>query len=195
MVDVVNSRIQNERQIKLRPIEREDLPFLRDLANDPEVRRNVVGWDWPLSLAGQERWFEAGIDSATTRRFMVESMDGKPIGMTGLWEIDWHNRSAMVAIKLGGHPEARRKGYGVDTVRAVMDFAFRDVGINRLYASFLETNEGSRAVFVRKCGWKEEGIMREHVWREGFFRDVIHVGILKREYELHPGGEPQSMIG
>lgn len=172
-----------ENTVSLRPIEREDLGFLRDLANDTEVRRNVVGWGWPLSLADQERWFNSGIDTPTTRRFIVETADGQPIGMTGLWEIDWRNRSAMVAIKLGGRPGIRGKGLGVAAIEAVMMFAFRDVGLRRLHASFLATNEASRALFVRKCGWIEEGIMREHVWREGEFQDLVHVGLLENEYE------------
>lgn len=183
MDDIFEAVPPAENIVSLRPIEREDLGFLRDLANDPEVRRNVVGWGWPLSLADQERWFNSGIDTPTTRRLIVETTDRQPIGMTGLWEIDWRNRSAMVAIKLGGRPGIRGKGLGVATIQAVTEFAFHDVGLRRLHASFLASNEASRALFVRKCRWIEEGVMREHVWREGEFRDVVQVGILDHEYE------------
>src|SRR5680860_327650 len=155
--------------VRLRPIEREDLAFLRDLANDPVVRKNVVGWDWPLSMADQERWFEGGPNTAETQRLIVESDRGVPLGMTGLWDIDWRNRSALTALKLGGDPENRGRGYGAAAVQALMEFAFNDVGLHRLYSTILETNLPSLAVYVRKSGWTEEGRLREHVWRGGTF--------------------------
>lgn len=169
--------MQSER-IRFRPVEEDDLDFLADLANDPEVRRRVVGWDWPLSRAGQSRWFASGIDSSTTRRFLVETLDGRPLGLTGLWEIDLRNRSAMTALKLGGTADVRGKGYGAEAVRLMMDFAFRDVGLHRLHSTILATNAPSLAVYVRKCGWREEGRLRDAVWRDGGFVDLIQIGVL-----------------
>jgi len=169
--------------IRLRPVEHNDLAFLRDLANDPDVRANVVGWDWPLSLAGQERWFESGIDTASTRRLLIESVeDGRPIGLTGLWDIDLQSGNAMTAIKIGGAAENRGRGYGQQAVRMVMDFAFRDVGLNRLYGSILEFNAASMALYFDKCGWTHEGVSRKHVWRNGQYWDVINLGILREEF-------------
>ncbi len=173
----------NEPSIRMRPIEREDLIFLRDLANDPVVRANVVEWDWPYSLAGQIRWFESGLDTGTTRRFIVESLDGEPLGITGLWDINWHNRTAMVGIKLGGVTSARGRGLGAETMRITMDFAFNDVGLNRLYAGILEGNAASLGAFVGNSGWIEEGRLRSHIWKNGDFVDLIQVGILRSEYE------------
>ncbi len=168
--------------LTLRPIERGDLVFLRDLANDPGVRANVVGWDWPLSLHGQEQWFAAGRESDHARRLLIETHDGRPIGITGLWDIDWRNRRAMSAIKLGGSDEpVRGRGYGSEALRLMMDFAFGDVGLHRLTAQILEFNQASRALYA-KCGWVEEGISRQHVWRDGTYWDVIDLGILRSEY-------------
>jgi len=171
----------NELDVRLRPVERDDLVFLRDLANDPAVRANVVGWDWPLSLAGQIRWFESGGDDSRTRRFIVEG-DGVPLGLTGLWDIDWRNRTALSALKLGGVSGVRGRGVGTQAINAIMDFAFNDVGLNRLHSTILESNAASLAAYVRKSGWTEEGRLREHVWRNGGFADLIQVGILRSEY-------------
>lgn len=166
----------------LRPIERADLPFLRDLANDPGVRENVVGWDWPLSLSGQERWFERGIDSDRVRRFMVERDGDRPIGVTGLWDIDWRNRNAMSAIKLGGTEDVRGQGYGTRAIRLMTDFAFNDAGLQRLYAQIFSYNEASLGLYRDKCGWTVEGVLRQHVWRRDRYWDLVQVGILRDEY-------------
>ena len=172
-----------EKLLTLRPVEKEDLPFLRDLANDPVVRANVVGWDWPLSLAGQEKWFDRGIDTSTTRRFIVEGDDGEPVGLTGLWDINWRNRTAKSAVKIGGRENLRGRGYGKRAVWTIMDFAFKDVGLNRLYSTILSFNEASIATFIDKSGWKNEGVARQHVFRDGEFWDLIHIGILREDYE------------
>ena len=169
-------------KVILRPLERSDLPFLRDLANDPEVRSNVVGWDWPLSLAGQERWFDARVDTLSTRRFIVEDDSQRSVGMTGLWDLDWHNRNALTAMKLGGTEAARGRGLGTAAIHLLMEFAFNDVGLERLYSGILAHNEVSLAAYVRKSGWSEEGRLRGHIWRGGEYVDVIQVGIVRADY-------------
>lgn len=168
--------------VVLRPIEQGDLSFLRDLANDPGVRANVVGWDWPLSLAAQQEWFETGVDTVTTRRFIVENEDSEPVGLTGLWDIDWHNRTALSAVKIGGRPDLRGRGYGTGALWATMAMAFTDVGLHRLYSTILEFNAASIATYVEKSGWRREGVARQHVWRDGQYWDAIYVGILRDEY-------------
>jgi RimJ/RimL family protein N-acetyltransferase len=151
----------NHPAVKLRPIEKTDLAYLRRLANEPEVRDNVVGWDWPLSDAGQEAWFSRLAADSSTRRFVIESETGEPIGLTGFWDIDWRNRTAMTAIKLG---------------------AFLDAGFNRLHATILATNSRSLAAYVRKSGWAEEGILRKHIWKNGEYVDLVQIGILRSEF-------------
>jgi len=169
-------------RIALRPIERADLPYLLDLANDPVVRAQVVGWDWPLSMASQERWFDGGIDTATTRRLLIIAPGGEPIGVTGLWDIDWRAGTAMSAIKIGGDQAQRGRGYGTQAIRQMMEFAFVDVGLRRLYAQILACNDASLALYRDKCGWVQEGVARQHVWKDGRYRDVVNLAMLREEY-------------
>lgn len=168
--------------VNLRPIEYSDLPFLCDLANDPGVRENVVGWDWPVSAAGQQKWFESTLSDATSKRLIVETNESEAIGLTGFWEIDWRNRTAETAIKLGGTDGARGKGYGVLAIRAVMELAFLEAGFNRLHATVLASNSRSLAAYLDKSGWTEEGRMRQHVWRNGNYVDLVQIGMLRSEY-------------
>lgn len=168
--------------VNLRPLEERDLSFLRELANDREVRKNVVGWDWPLSDAGQQSWFGHSVNDPRTRRFIVESEEGQSLGLTGFWDIDWRNRTAMTAIKLGGTANVRNRGYGTAAIRAIMELGFLDAGFNRLHATILATNQRSVAAYVSKSGWTEEGRLRKHVWKNGEYVDLIQIGILRSEF-------------
>jgi RimJ/RimL family protein N-acetyltransferase len=168
---------------RLRMLEERDLPFLRELGNEPGVRNNVVGWDWPLSDAGQERWFGSSASSPATKRLLVEDKNGEPLGLTGLWDIDWHSRNALTALKLGGRDGIRGRGYGTDAIKTLMAFAFLDVGLVRLYSTILVTNEASVRAYCEKSGWTIEGRARQHVFRHGRYVDLHHIGILREDFE------------
>lgn len=184
------------KRVLLRPVERDDLDYLTALANDTEVRSRVVGWDWPLSLSSQEAWFDASHASATTRRFVVENDVGERVGLTGLWDVDWHNRNALTACKLGGRGvEARGRGYGTDAIRALMAFAFYDVGLHRLHSTVLDGNLPSLHAYVDKCNWQVEGSARSHVYRDGGYVDLLHIGALRADFDaLSDAAEYRALL-
>ncbi|NCG20320.1 MAG: GNAT family N-acetyltransferase [Rhodobacterales bacterium] len=167
---------------QIRPIEERDLDFLQMLAVDRNISSRLVGWDFPPSQYGQRKWFDATHNSRTTRRFLVEDLGGTPLGITGLWDIDWHSRVALTATKLYA-PNLKQKGIGTDSIKILMAYAFYDVGLNRLWGAILDFNGPSFGAYAKKCGWRGEGILREEVWREGNFHDLYRVAILKSEFD------------
>jgi len=176
-----------------RPIESEDQGFIHELNADPFVRGNVVGWDFPSSLAHQTKWFAATTPSST-HRFIVEDLEGNPLGLTGLWDVDWHNRNALTAIKLGGRKPQRKQGFGTDAIMAMMAFAFYDVGLDRLYSAILETNTPSINVFTKRCGWTIEGTSRNHVWRHGEFINLLQIGVLRADFDGLPNAHKYRQL-
>ena len=168
--------------IRLRPPEPADSSLMVELANNPQVRANVVGWDWPLSHHGQAEWLNATLHHQTTRRLIVADLaSGDPVGVTGLWDIDWRNRSALTAVKL--MPEAAPPGAGTDSIMLTMAWAFHEVGLRRLHSSILSYNAASIGAYVRKCGWSIEGTSREAVFRHGVYNDLLQVGMLRTEFD------------
>lgn len=177
------------KRVTMRPIEETDLEYVQALNEDPAVRGNVVGWAWPNSLHEQRAWFASAAGSQSTRRFVVQDEDGGPLGITGLWDVDWHNRNALTALKIGGRQDVRGRGYGEDAIKAVMAFAFYDVGLERLYSSILPGNDASMRVYCDKAGWSVEGTSRKHVWRHGRFSDLVQVAVLKEDFDALPDAE------
>lgn len=166
----------------LRPVEEEDLPFLQSMMNDQEIAHLVGGFGFPVSLAAQREWFQRARSNARTQRWIVVERDGEtPLGMTGLWDIDWHSRSALTALKLA-RAAKRGKGLGTDAIRTVVAYAFDQVGLHRLWSEILVYNEASRRAYVDKVGFRIEGTNKQAVFKDGVFHDQFRIAMLAEEY-------------
>lgn len=167
-------------KVVLRAIEKEDNEFLRTMINDPELESNVIGWSFPTSKIEQEKWFENQVCDKKNLRFIIE-YENKAVGLATLTNIDWKNRKATHGIKLYGE-DIKGKGIGTDTVRAIMKYAFEELQLNRLYSTIMKHNIASQRLYA-KCGWKEEGIFRQSIFKNNQYIDEIQIGVLKDDYE------------
>lgn len=169
------------KKIVLRAIERTDLQNLNSWANNPEIQYWLGGWHFPTNLNDQEKWFAGLSANSIHQRFAIDSPDLGMIGTANLVDIDWKNKNAFHGMLLGDK-DIRGKGYGIDTVMAIMKYAFEELGLNRLDGSIIEYNVASYKLYVEKCGWKEEGRQRTWYFRKNQYWDRIIVGITKEDY-------------
>ena len=167
------------KKVILRAMELEDCEFVRDMFNNPEIENLVVGWALPLSKYSQAKWFEQNYNSRDYR-FIIDTKENGPLGVATLTDIDWKNKMAYHGIKLS-NKDMRGKGYGTDTVMAIMRYAFDELGLNRLNGAWFPENIASKTMYM-KCGWKEEGIRRNYIYKHGKYRDLLETGILASEY-------------
>lgn len=167
------------KKVILRAMEMEDCELVRDMFNDPEIENLVIGWAFPLSKYSQRKWYENNYNTKDFR-FIIETKDDGAIGVATLSDIDWKNRMAYHGIKLEKQA-VRGKGYGTDAVMAIMRYAFDELGLNRLNSSWFKDNLPSKCMYM-KCGWKEEGIRRNYIFKHGKYRDLVETGVLASEY-------------
>lgn len=168
------------KKVILRAMEKSDCEMVKDIFNDPEMENLVVGWAFPLSSYAQEQWLENHYGDKTDFRFIIETVEDGPVGIATLVEIDWKNRRAEHGIKLTSK-EHRSKGIGTDAVMAIMRYAFDELGLNRLDGSWFDNNTASIGLY-KKLGWKEEGVRRKYIYKQGEYRDLVITGILASEY-------------
>ena len=167
------------KKVTLRAIEKEDIEFLRTMLNDAEMEKNVIGWSFAISQYEQEKWYENQIQNKNNLRYIIETEENK-IGLATISNIDWKNRKASHGIKLYG--DMKGKGYGTDTVRTIMKYAFEELQLNKLYGTILEYNEASINLY-KKCGWEVEGVLKESIFKNNKYNNELQVGILKKQYE------------
>ena len=107
------------------------------------------------------------------------SESGKMIGTCGFARIDTVNNSAEIGYVL--NPEYHHLGYGVEAARRVMDFGFRELGLHRIEARFMQGNEASRRV-MGKLGMEFEGIERDSVFVKGSYKTVGKYSMLADDF-------------
>jgi RimJ/RimL family protein N-acetyltransferase len=174
-------------RIRLRAPERSDIPQFVDWLNDPEV---LAGIDifLPLSRVDEEGWFDQMTQKPPSQHpLVIEVKTGdawKSIGNTGFDIIDWRTRQAEIGIVIG-EKAFWNNGYGTEVMRLMVDHGFRTLNLNRIYLRVYETNP--RAVrCYEKVGFKQEGRLRQAIYREGMYRDVFIMGILRDEFVSEP---------
>ena len=167
--------------VVLRAIEMEDCKLIKDMFNDPEIENLVGGWAFPVSLYAQQKWLESHYNNDQNAvRFVIDTKEDGPIGVLTLTEIDWKNRRAAVGIKIASDVN-RSKGYGTDAIMAIMRYVFDELGFHRLEATRLAMNQVS-AHIMAKCGFVEEGVKRDYIYKGGQYRDLVETSILADEY-------------
>ncbi len=166
----------------LRGAEREDIPLFAGWMNDWRTSR-TLGIRAPLSLPMEEEWFDRMVaDQGKSGYHFVACLleDDRPIGTTGLFNLDLANGSAGLGISIGA-PEDRGRGLGTDMLRALLAFGFGMLRLERIWLDVYDMNPGARRVYER-VGFVHEGTFRRAVFRDGGFLDVHRMAILADEW-------------
>lgn len=72
-------------------------------------------------------------------------------------------------------------GYATEAARLVLEYAFNQIGLQRVHAHHMSRNPASGKVLL-KIGMKHEGCLRQHILKWNKFEDIDMYGILQSEY-------------
>jgi RimJ/RimL family protein N-acetyltransferase len=170
----------------LRPAEREDVPTFVRWFTDAEVLRNLAMFA-PMSLAAEDAWFDRMLASqgTTDYHFVICIIaDGRPIGTAGLHAIDRHNGSAEFGIAIGEKAEWG-KGLGTDALRAICDFGFGELRLERISLIVYAGNDRARRSY-EKAGFTLEGTLRRSHYARGERHDAHVMSLLREEWAALP---------
>lgn len=136
----------------------------------------------PISELQHEDWFSKISHRNDTKIFAIKlSTSDKLIGSCQLHTIDSISHSAELQIRIGDIEE-RKKGYGSEAVRLLLDFGFNDLNLHRIYLQVFENNNVAIKLY-EKMNFKREGLLRDSAFINGNYVNVIVMGILRHEYE------------
>jgi ribosomal-protein-serine acetyltransferase len=110
---------------------------------------------------------------------------GQWAGVISFHTVDWPNRQVEIGYWLGDDFQ----GHGIMTraCRAMLDFAFRKLQLNRVTILCATGNTRSRAI-PERLGFIQEGMLRQGEWLYDHFVDLVIYSMLAHEWDaLSPG--------
>lgn len=168
--------LETER-LRLAPLTVADAPELGAQMDDPEVMAywDVPAIDDPELVAVIVEAQVAGMTAGTALHLAIRTLSGNAfVGCCSLTEIDlWHKR-AEIGFLLGRGVWGQ--GYALEAVRAVVAYAAAS-GLRKLAARTHLGNRRSEAL-LEKLGFRQEGLLRGHILRDGERRDCRLFGLL-----------------
>ncbi len=168
--------------VALGPHRRDLLPLYTRWINDFGTLRTLALPPRPMTQEEEATWYDRVATSSSDAAFTIYERAGwRPVGNTGLHNIDYRNRGATFGILIG-EADARGKGYGTATARLMLDYAFTALGLHSVMLTCYEFNlAGQRA--YRKAGFREFGRRRQCRMMGGRLWDEIYMDCLATEFE------------
>jgi [ribosomal protein S5]-alanine N-acetyltransferase len=174
--------LETERLV-LRELHTADASAIAERAGDRQVARFLIAVPSPYPVSLATRWITAriawwpqarGITLAIARRASPATL----LGTVSLRRFH-RDRRAELGYWLGA--DAWGSGLATEAADAMIDFGFRELGLERIYAQVLEGNDASCRV-LDKLGMMNEGIRRRHVRKGKRLCDVSMYGLLRDEW-------------
>ncbi len=121
---------------------------------------------------------QSGMETVFT---IVDTKTDKAIGRIMLFGIHQIYESCKLGLVIG-EKEYWSRGYGVDAIKLVLDYAFNLLNLHHVSLSLFEYNQRAYHCY-KKVGFKEVGRRREAKPLGNKKYDVILMDILSTEYE------------
>ncbi len=171
--------------IRLRAPEREDIPRFTAWMNDPQVTAGILA-HLPMSTAEETNWFENMLARPAAQHPMTVEIlrpDGTwlPIGNCGFNQIDWRCQSGEVGIVIG-EKSFWHQGYGTKVMRMLVKHGFETLNLHRIYLHVFASNRWAVRSY-EKSGFVLEGTLRDDMYKDGKFIDVLIMGILRDDWK------------
>lgn len=164
--------------IKLRNINSSDIEDLFKWRTNDDVQRSSIDEMKP-SMESHILWFNScDIDS----KFIVEVENNK-IGTFSFNEEQPHNK-LIWSFHL--NPDFKGKSYNGEKYSKILcnealNFAFKSLNANKVIGYVLSDNEKSVRLHL-SLGFKEEGFLKQEIYKNNKYLDLYRFGLLKEEY-------------
>lgn len=165
-------------RLLLRLFKPADAEEVRDYCNNYNIYRSTLTLPYPYPLECAVSWManhEQNFDLDKMYEFAITDRNtGKLYGAVGISNHQpYHN--GEIAYWIG---EAHwGQGYGTEAARAVIEFVFTEKNYHRVYARHFASNPASGKI-MQKCGMSYEGTLKDHIYKNNSYEDLVYYGIL-----------------
>ena len=171
--------VLEEQDIFLRLMDEGDTDNIIRWRNSDFVYRNFI-YQEPFTRQGHENWTREMIHTGKAVQFIILRKDtGMPIGSVYLRDIDRTHHKAEYGVFIG-EKDALGKGFGTQAARLMIQYAFENLGLHKLMLRVLAENLPAIKSY-ENAGFVREAYLRDEVFLEGRYQDVIYMAVICNE--------------
>ena len=159
-----------------------DIPTIVELANNLNIAKYTQNLPYPYAEKDAIYWLNLAQQGMQNGSKLVLAIREKAtntfMGGIGLHINDRHHRAELgywIGEPFWG------KGYVTEAARAMMQYGFEELKLNRIQAHYMKQNIGSGRV-MEKAGMQREGELVEHQFKYGVYHTIVAYGITKTQY-------------
>ncbi len=181
-------------RVALGPERADLLPTVRRWLDDFTLRRTQGGTPLPWTHEAMAALYAAGDDGGRRAAFVIyRRADWRPLGFTAWQDIDWRERTAEFVIGIG-EADCRGQGYGTETTRLMLDYAFTSLGLHSVMLTVYATNSAGLRAYTR-AGFREIGRRRQAHVQGAQLWDTVYMDCLASDFvrsSSAPSDPPRS---
>ncbi|MDM5291860.1 GNAT family N-acetyltransferase [Peribacillus simplex] len=174
-------KLDTERLL-LRSITIDDSGRIEEMAGDFEVAKSTLNIPHPYPEGSAVGFIESVLSAEKNNKIVAFGITEKEsnllIGLININLLEPFSRGEL-AYWVGR--EYWGKGYGTEATKALLEYGFNELHLNKIFAASFTSNPGSWRI-MEKVGLKYEGTLKQHVARFGQFYDLAYYGMLKDEF-------------
>jgi UDP-4-amino-4,6-dideoxy-N-acetyl-beta-L-altrosamine N-acetyltransferase len=162
----------------LRPLRYEDIEMVRNWRNSESVAKYMYN-SAPITPEQQEAWFRS-ISADPSKQYWIITAQGKDVGVANLYAINPTFRSCYWAFYIADQT-LRGSGIGGKVEFSVLDYVFSELKLNKLICEVFVDNDKVISMH-EKFGFRRESYFRDHIYKDGAYKDVVGLALLQREW-------------
>ncbi|MFG6149844.1 GNAT family N-acetyltransferase [Halobacillus sp. B23F22_1] len=171
-------------ELSLKLIEPNDAVELYQLTDQSRKHlRTWLGWvDGNDSIERTEDFIKMGMKKYAENEGLTTCIlyKGEIAGIIGTHATDWTNRSASIGYWLG--EVFIGKGIMTRATKAMTDYLFTDLKLNRVEIRAADQNKSSRSI-PERLGFTKEGKIRQAEWLYDHYVDHVIYSMLAEEWK------------
>ena len=148
--------------------------------NNPIISGNLNSPGYPQTLIDLENYLKLSKPPETVMFAVCLKLKDRYIGNARISKIDHFNKKCTFG-RLIGDLSLRNQGIGTEITSLILKYCFINLGMNKVYTHVFEENISSISSNL-KAGLQKDGLLREEYMKNGEFKNVQVLSILKREY-------------
>ena len=174
--------ILKTKRLNLRPLKKGDEETILQFANNPKIAKYLT-YDTPVTLEKEAKYVAERERRFGRKGFYFIAFEKKTKEFAGLVDLHcYHDQYKRAEVGLWVQEGKWRQGFGEEIARAIIDFGFKKLKLNRIeYCTFVGNTASEK--LIKKLGGKLEGIRRDYFVKNGKkISDKIY-SILAKEWK------------